>query len=85
MNSEIAADLQSLMAFELVRLGRTELTVGGLVAASFVVRCALTDADIDRTVEVVDAASQVYARALSEGVSGYLVGRPVKPTLRRYV
>lgn len=62
-----------------------QLLLGGVLAPSFVVSAALTDADIDRTVEVVDAASQVYARALSEGVSGYLVGRPVKPTLRRYV
>ena len=37
MNSEIAADLQAFLAFELVRLGKTEITVGGLAAAIFIV------------------------------------------------
>ena len=41
MNSEIAADLQSLMAFELVRLGKTVITIGGLVAAILIVAVSL--------------------------------------------
>lgn len=61
------------------------LLLGGVLAPSFVVSAALTEADVDRTVEVVDSAAAVYAAALSDGVSAHLVGRPVKPTLRRYV
>lgn len=60
------------------------LLLGSVLAPSFVVSAALTEADIDRTVEVVDGAAAVYAAALSDGVSAHLVGRPVKPTLRRY-
>lgn len=62
-----------------------ELIRGGVIAPSFVVSYSHTDADIDRTVEVVDAALAVYAKALSDGVERYLVGRPVKPVFRRYV
>ncbi|HPE12030.1 MAG TPA: hypothetical protein PL091_05985 [Actinomycetota bacterium] len=58
------------------------LLLGGVLAPSFVVSAALTEADVDRTVEVVDAAAVVYARALADGVSAHLIGRPVKPTLR---
>jgi glutamate-1-semialdehyde 2,1-aminomutase len=62
-----------------------ELIRGGVIAPSFVVSYAHTDADIDRTVEVVDAALAVYAKALSDGVERYLVGRPVKPVFRPFV
>ncbi len=61
------------------------LLLGGVLAPSFVVSAAVTEADVDRTVEVVDSAAVVYAAALADGVSAHLVGRPVKPTLRRYV
>ena len=44
-----------------------------------------TDADVDRTIEAVDGALAVYAKALSDGVEGYLVGRAVKPVFRPYV
>jgi glutamate-1-semialdehyde 2,1-aminomutase len=56
----------------------------GVLAPSFIVSYAHTDADIDRTVDIVDAALAVYSRALEEGVEKYLVGRPVKPVWRRY-
>jgi glutamate-1-semialdehyde 2,1-aminomutase len=55
----------------------------GILAPSFIVSYAHTDADIDRTVEAVEAALAVYARALDEGVEKYLVGRPVKPVWRK--
>jgi glutamate-1-semialdehyde 2,1-aminomutase len=56
----------------------------GILAPSFIVSYAHSDADIDRTVEVVDGALEVYARALEDGVEKHLVGRPVKPVWRRY-
>jgi glutamate-1-semialdehyde 2,1-aminomutase len=56
----------------------------GVLAPSFIVSYAHSDADIDRTVEVVDGALAVYARALEEGIEKHLVGRPVKPVWRRY-
>jgi glutamate-1-semialdehyde 2,1-aminomutase len=61
-----------------------ELLRGGVLAPSFVVSYSHTDADIDRTVEVVDAALAVYARALSDGVERHLVGRPVQPAFRTF-
>ncbi|MEU4287727.1 glutamate-1-semialdehyde 2,1-aminomutase [Kribbella sp. NPDC026596] len=63
-----------------------ELILGGVIGPSFVVSSALTDADIDRTVEVVAQACAVYRQALDAGdPTEWLGGRPVKPVLRRYV
>ena len=46
---------------------------------------ALTDDDVDRTVEAVGEALTVYAKALDAGsCAGLLRGRPVAPALRRY-
>jgi glutamate-1-semialdehyde 2,1-aminomutase len=56
----------------------------GLIAPSFVVSYAHTDGVIDQTIELIDAALAVYSQALAQGVSKYLVGRPVKPVLRKY-
>ena len=61
-----------------------ELIRGGILAPSFVVSFSHSDADIDRTVDVVDRALDVYARALEDGVEKYLEGRPVKPVNRRF-
>ena len=57
----------------------------GILAPSFVVSSSHTDADIDRTIEVVHEALQIYRKALDEGLDKYLLGRPVKPVFRRYV
>jgi glutamate-1-semialdehyde 2,1-aminomutase len=56
-----------------------------VIGPSFVVSAALTDADIDRTVDVVADACPVYRRALDNGDPGlWLGGRPVKPVFRQY-
>ncbi len=60
-----------------------ELIAGGVIAPSFVVNFSHSDADIDRTVDVVGAALQVYRKALNGSVGDHLVGRPVKPVYRR--
>ena len=54
----------------------------GLLAPSFVVSYAHAPADVERTLEIVDAALVVYAQALEGGVDGFLRGRPVKPVYR---
>jgi glutamate-1-semialdehyde 2,1-aminomutase len=54
----------------------------GLLAPSFVISEAHDDDAVEQTVEIVDAALGVYARALDEGVERYLRGRPVKPVFR---
>ena len=56
----------------------------GLLMPSLVVSFAHTDADIDRTIEVIGEALCIYQKALAEGVEKYLVGRPVKPVFRMY-
>ena len=61
-----------------------ELIRGGILAPSFVVSFSHTDEDIDRTIDVVDQALGVYAKALEHGVHKYLVGRPVKPVNRAF-
>ena len=56
----------------------------GVLMPSLVVSFAHTDRDIDRTVEAIAEALDVYRRALDDGVEKYLVGRPVKPVFRKY-
>ncbi|MEV3855837.1 glutamate-1-semialdehyde 2,1-aminomutase [Streptomyces sp. NPDC050095] len=60
------------------------LLAGGVLAPSFVVSSALSDTDIDRTVEVVAQACAVYRKALDAAdPTPWMVGRPVKPVFRR--
>lgn len=61
-----------------------EMIRRGVVAPSFVVSFSHTDADIHRTTEAMHEALAVYRKALDEGVSKYLQGRPVKPVDRRF-
>jgi glutamate-1-semialdehyde 2,1-aminomutase len=56
----------------------------GLIMPSLVVSFSHSDADIDRTIEAIGEALQVYRRALEDGVDGYLIGRPVKPVFRKF-
>jgi glutamate-1-semialdehyde 2,1-aminomutase len=60
------------------------LLEGGVLAPSFVVSSALSDDDIDHTVDVVAQACAVYRKALDAGdPTPWLAGRPVKPVFRR--
>jgi glutamate-1-semialdehyde 2,1-aminomutase len=61
-----------------------ETIARGVLIPSLVVGYAHTDADIDRTVEAIDGALEVYARALGDGVERHLVGRPSRVVFRRY-
>lgn len=54
----------------------------GLLAPSFVVSAALSVADVERTIEIVADALDVYRKALDGGPAGLLLGRPVKPVFR---
>jgi len=55
----------------------------GVIAPSLTVSYAHGDEDIDRTVEAIDGALEIYARALDDGVENYLVGRPSQIVQRR--
>jgi glutamate-1-semialdehyde 2,1-aminomutase len=61
-----------------------ELIKQGVLAPSFIVSFSHTESDIDATIRAVGGALGVYKRALAEGASKYLVGRPVKPVFRRH-
>ncbi len=62
-----------------------ELITGGVLGPSFVVSAALTDADIDKTIDVVAKACQVYRKALDAGdPTPYMGGRPVQPVFRKF-
>src|SRR5882757_3660103 len=62
-----------------------ELVLGGVLGPSFVVSAALTDQDIDRTVDVVARACVVYRMALeAQDPRAWMGGRPVRPVFRKY-
>jgi glutamate-1-semialdehyde 2,1-aminomutase len=56
----------------------------GILMPSLVVSYSHTDADIDATIEAVDGALAVYARALDDGPERHLVGRPSQVVYRRF-
>lgn len=55
----------------------------GVLASSLVVSYSHTEQDVDRTNEAMHEAMVIYKKALAEGLDKYLVGRPVKPAIRR--
>jgi glutamate-1-semialdehyde 2,1-aminomutase len=62
-----------------------QLITGGVIGPSFVVSAALTEADIDRTVEVTAQACAVYRKALDAGdPTPWMAGCPVQPVFRSY-
>lgn len=55
----------------------------GILASSLVVNFSHAEADIDRTVEAIDGALQVYRRAIDGDPRDFLVGPPPTPIYRR--
>jgi glutamate-1-semialdehyde 2,1-aminomutase len=56
----------------------------GVIMPSLVVSYSHTDADVDATIEAIDGALAVYARALEDGPDRHLVGRPSQVVYRRF-
>jgi len=56
----------------------------GILMPSLVVSYSHTDADIERTLEAIDGALAVYAKALDGGVERFLVGPPSQPVMRAF-
>jgi glutamate-1-semialdehyde 2,1-aminomutase len=75
-NKQPSQPLRTLFLQELIR--------GGVLAPSFVVSHSHSDTDIDRTLEVIDKALQIYRHALQDGVERYLKSRSVKPVFRPF-
>jgi glutamate-1-semialdehyde 2,1-aminomutase len=75
-------DLGGRPSQELRTLFLQEMIQRGVIAPSFVISAAHSDADVDRTIEAVAGSLAVVRRALEEGVEPYLRGRPVKPVWR---
>ncbi|HEX5656262.1 MAG TPA: glutamate-1-semialdehyde 2,1-aminomutase [Polyangiales bacterium] len=76
-------DAQGKPSQELRTLFLQETLRRGVLMPSLVVSYSHRDEDIDRTVDVVDQALAVYARALSDGVQGLLEGRPSRTVFDR--
>jgi glutamate-1-semialdehyde 2,1-aminomutase len=55
----------------------------GVIMPSLVVSYSHKDDDVDRTIEAIDGALEVYAKALQDGVDRYLVGRPSRTVYDR--
>lgn len=60
-----------------------ETTRRGVLMPSLVVSYAHTETDIDRTIDAVDGALEVYARALGDGFEKHLVGQPSRTVFDR--
>jgi glutamate-1-semialdehyde 2,1-aminomutase len=60
-----------------------ETTQRGVLMPSLVVSYSHTDSDIDHTLDAIDGAMAVYARALEDGAERFLVGRPSRTVFDR--
>jgi glutamate-1-semialdehyde 2,1-aminomutase len=78
----VARDQDGVPSQEFRTLVPQELLERGVLAPSFVVSAALDPEAIDQTVQAVADAMDVYRRALRDGVSTVLRGRPVRPAIR---
>jgi glutamate-1-semialdehyde 2,1-aminomutase len=74
-NGEPSQPFRTLFLQELIRRG--------ILAPSFVVNFSHSDCDIERTLEAVAGALEIYRKALEDGVDRYLEGRPVRPVFRK--
>jgi glutamate-1-semialdehyde 2,1-aminomutase len=61
-----------------------EIIRRGILGTSLVVNYSHSEADIDATIEAFAESFVIYRRALDEGIEKYLVGRPVKPAIRKF-
>jgi glutamate-1-semialdehyde 2,1-aminomutase len=61
-----------------------EIIKRGVIAPSLVVSYSHTDEDIDCTLNAFNESLFIYRKALDEGVEKYLVGKPIKPAVRRF-
>ncbi len=56
----------------------------GVLMPSLVVSYTHSDDDIAKTIDAIDGALAIYARALNDGVGAYLTGRPSQVVYRRF-
>lgn len=61
-----------------------EMLRRGVLMPSIVISQAHGDTELAQTLEALDGAMSVYARALDEGTEKYLEGQPVKPVFRKH-
>lgn len=78
----LGPNLQPSQAFRTLLLQET--IKRGVLMPSLIVGYAHSDGDIDQTVDAIDGALDVYARALNDGVEKHLVGRPSQVVYRAY-
>jgi glutamate-1-semialdehyde 2,1-aminomutase len=57
----------------------------GLLMPSLVVNFSHGPDEVQKTIDGVAGALEVYRRALDEGIENYLVGRSVQPAMRRHI
>lgn len=75
-------DFRPSQAFRTLFLQET--IARGILMPSLVVSYSHTDRDVEKTIEAIDGALAVYARALEDGVERYLIGRPSEVVYRRF-
>lgn len=75
-NGDASQAFRSLFLQETIRRG--------ILMPSLVVSYTHSDSDIARTIEAVDRALGIYARALNDGVETYLTGRASQLVYRRF-
>lgn len=77
-------DATGAPSLEFRTLWSQEMIKGGVLMPAIALSLAHGDTELDLTLEAARAALRVYAKALDEGIGGYLVGPAVRPVFRKY-
>lgn len=82
--SYVTRDREGAVSLPMRTLFAQELLKRGVVMPWIAVSQAHGPADLEQTLDAVDGALQVYARALHEGVDKHLVGPAIRPVFRTH-
>ena len=77
-------DAQGKPSLDFRTLWSQEMIKGGVIMPFIALSSAHGDVELDQTFTAARNAMKVYAAALNEGVSTYLVGRSIKPVFRTH-
>lgn len=80
----VTKDAQKKNSFEFRTLFCQEMIKEGILMPYIATSFAHREEELDLTLRAIRTSLQIYKKALNEGISKYLEGRPIKPVFRQY-
>lgn len=80
----VTKDANGVASLELRTLFSQEMIKNGVLMPWIALSREHGDTELSMTLEAVSKSLEVYKKALENGISGYLKGRPIRPVFRKY-